>query len=275
MVGLRGLLAREVPELCQAIILVDSPRWPRDLRNRNPLPNALRHECCFSLERSLSKRVPARHQSLSDANSTSAKARKIDVALRLIVATLREQNHQSRLGPLQMFPTPVMSYFLRHLTTTTCKTHLRLLGKGLFGEALNRTYGSPNGGIFTRFMICGFATYQALAAISSNVYESYPDLQFKLWRGNQVIFSKKGRAGRTAALTSRSQVLGALAYQLRVQELPPINHLDAADAAILALSGAAAIRERSTLIIEHPEEGSFLLALTNKQLRCLRETWCS
>jgi hypothetical protein len=200
----------------------------------------------------------------------SANSRRIDVALRLVISTLCKLNPESAPGSLQMFPTPPMSYFAQHLATSTCKPHLRFLGEELFGANPDHAYGPPTGGTFARFMIVGFATYQALEPVSLTLYESYPDLQFKLWRGNQVLLPKKGRHKLVAALISRINVISELASELDIAQ-PEIQHMDAADAAILALSGASAIRKQSTLIINHPAEGSFLLALTDKHAHALKQ----
>jgi hypothetical protein len=219
------------PDLGGAIVLVDSPRWPSDLDWSQP-------EVVATLHRE--------------------GGRELDADLRHFVAILREPGARLPLTPLSMFPTPPMHYFGAHLNTVNCKPHLRKLGEALFGEALNRDYGQASGGIFTRFMVSGFATYRALESLGAEVYESYPDLQFRLWCGGDRLISKKKGPG--AALASRVRVLNRLARRLGVSS-GPIRRLDEADAAILALSLAAARRYGAALILENSYEGRFVVAM--------------
>jgi hypothetical protein len=230
------MLAEKVPALRGAIVLVDSPRWPRDLDWSN---------------RGL---IAAPH---------FQRGREIDVGLRTLVQTLYERGANSTLTPLSMYPTPPMSYFNAHLSTATCKPHLRLLGQALFGLALNCDCGPATGGIFTRFMIAGFATYRALETIGAEVYECYPDLQFKLWCRRHRLFSKT--KGRRAALASRIRVLSSLARKVGVGGLGQVQRLDEADAAILALSIIAAGRYGASFIFENSHEGGFMVALDQPQ----------
>lgn len=249
------MLISAAPELCGAITLVDSPRWPRDLdwsKSAND-PSILRDA----------------HQTTVVARKSFRRGRQIDAALRGLVSALRELHPDSALAPISMFPTPPMNYFGAHLNSAACKPHLRLLGQGLFGRALNRDYGPVSGGIFTRFMIAGFATYKALASLARQVYECYPDLEFKLWRRGMQLFSKNSSMGRTAVLASRISVLSALAREFGISELPHIKRMDEADAAIMALSTVAAHQQRALLTIENPDEGGFLLALKETEAHSL------
>jgi Protein of unknown function (DUF429) len=236
---LSKMLQARVPQLRGAIVLVDSPRWPRDLDWSNP------------------------QITVATDFKTS---REIDRGLRALVSRL----HGLRANPaltLSMFPTPPMSYFGAHIKQESCKSHLRLFGHALFGETVNRDYGPALGGTFTRFMISGFATYRALQNIAAGVYESYPDLQFRLWcRGRQLISKKRGRA---ASLPSRIRVLGALARQLAITGLGGLKQMDEADAAILALGTAAARQHGAIVTIDNATEGSFLIALDAPDARYL------
>jgi hypothetical protein len=229
---LGAILAEKVPTLRGAVVLVDSPRWPRDL--------------------DWSKRgvIPAAH---------SPHSREIDVGLRALVRTLRVRGANSTLRPLSMYPTPPMRYFAAHLSTDTCKLHLRMLGQALFGVSVNRARGPASGGIFTRFMIAGFATYRALETIGAEVYECYPDLQFRLWCRGHRLFSKT--KSRRAALESRIRVLSSLACGVGLKGFDQVRRLDEADAAILALSIIAARDHGGSFIFENSNEGSFIVAL--------------
>lgn len=233
---LGAMLAEKVPALRGAIVLVDSPRWPRDLDWSN-------------------------HGMIGTTNFQ--RGREIDVGLRALVHTLAERGANSTLTHLSMYPTPPMSYFGAHLSTATCKPHLRLLGQALFGLALNCDYGPATGGIFTRFMIAGFATYRALEMIGAEVYECYPDLQFKLWCRRHRLFSKT--KGKMAALASRIRVLSSLARKVGVGGLGQVQRLDEADAAILPLSIIAAGRYGAIFIFENSREGGFMVALDESQ----------
>jgi hypothetical protein len=242
--SLAELLGDETLQLQGAIALIDSPRWPSDLD--------------WSKQPEIVPTGDSRH------------GREIDAGLRALVFTLRKGGTAFRQSYLSMFPTPPMRYFGAHLNLSDCKSHLRTLGRALFAEALNRKYGAASGGIFTRFMIAGFATYQALQTICAETYECYPDLQFRLWCGRQQLFSKNSSSGRKAALASRIRVLSALARKLGVSGTNQIQRMDEADAAILAMSVAAARCYGATLILANAWEGSFMVALDEPEAEHLQ-----
>jgi hypothetical protein len=278
--SLRETLAKTVPALNNAIVLVDSPRWPRDL----DWSKTTSAGCRVRTEQKSKPRASSRagamgaanpvisggaRQSLVSAAASCRPGREIDAALRALILTLRKFGRGSTLAPLSMFPTPPMRYFGAHLNLASCKPHLRLLGQELFGEMLNRDHGPAQGGTFTRFMIAGFATYQALDTLAAEVYESYPDLQFKLWSGRQRLLAKNSTSGRSAALASRVRLLCILARKVGLREFDPIQRMDAADAAVLALSTAAAQKYGATLVVQSPREGAFMVALDNQMLNSL------
>jgi hypothetical protein len=124
---------------------------------------------------------------------------------------------------------------------------------------------APAGGhLFTRFMLTGFAAYQALGRTRAQSFETYPDLAFRLWaRGEEV--PPKG-AGRVA-LDARKRISRRLADELGCAGTRDISTLDQADAAVLALSAGLAIRDGIVAIIGHPAEGRFALALDRDQAR--------
>jgi hypothetical protein len=111
-------------------------------------------------------------------------------------------------------------------------------------------------------MVAGFATYRALESLGAEVYESYPDLQFRLWSGRDILTSKK--KGPAAALDSRVRVLTGLTRRLGVNS-QPIRRLDEADAAILALSVVAARRYGGVFILDNSYEGRFAVALDHRE----------
>ena len=266
--SLRAILIETVPELAGATVLVDSPRWPRDL----DWTEATGGGCSGRNEQTS---LPAAHNTQTVVAPYSRQGREIDAGLRALVSTLRRRDTDSTLGPLSMFPTPPMRYFGAHLNVASCKPHLRSLGQALFGEALNRDYGPASGGIFTRFMIAGFATYRALETVAAEVYECYPDLQFKLWCRGQRLLSKNSTNGRNAALASRIHVLSSLARKSGVRAFPQIKRMDEADAAILALSTAVARKHGMILVVKNAGEGKFMVAMRGPEARRLQQRWTS
>jgi hypothetical protein len=298
--SLGSMLADKAPELRGAIALVDSPRWPSDLDWSKAMGRLLKKSsvldspavpcpaCGGELKESSrgsrtshcdpsgdqgpdaagsspephlkgKNRQFAQHRAVAAASAQ--RGREIDRGLRALVSSQRAPGAHSTLTSLSMFPTPPMRYFGAHLNSANCKPHLRRFGQELFDQALNRDYGPASGGIFTRFMIAGFAAYRALESIGADAYECYPDLQFRLWCRHHQLISKK--QGRTAALASRMHVLSAVARKLGfgVSGLRKIRRLDEADAAILALSISAARQYGMIVILENPREGRFMAAL--------------
>jgi hypothetical protein len=229
---LAGALTAAIPPVsAPTIALVDSPRWPCDLDWSRP----------GMVRRS-------GHQS----------GRDIDRALRGLVSRLRRERAGNQLAPLSMFPTPRFDYFGARLASESCKPHLRAFGHELFGDALKENFGKLTGGTFTRFMIAGFATYRALGALGVESYESYPDLQFRLWSAETELPSK---ASKPSALRARQRVLAQLMARLELDGASGFPTLDAADAAILALSVAAAAREGAIVALDASAEGRFIVAL--------------
>jgi hypothetical protein len=235
-------IAKTAPQLNRgAVAIIDSPRWPRDLDwseaaiNENPRPGASR-----------------------------ITGREIDASLQNIVRRLRAAGATAL--KLSMFPTPKMAYFAGQLHAPSCKSHLLALGRELFPSVSGST-ASPVGGSFTRFMLSGFAAYRALTACGVTCYEGYPDLQFRLWlldRDPESVAnlpSKMGKVSRAVALDARRRVATALATRLRIRGAKEIRTLDQADAAVMALSGAATRREACGLLLAHPSEGSFWLTI--------------
>lgn len=236
-------LRAHAPDLANAIVIVDSPRWPADLDLARPgaIPRSAR-----------------------DHNG-----REIDRRLRTLVAQLLATAAYPALRPLALFPTPSFDYFARRIAHGGCKPHLRAIGRELFGAALKGRPGRLTGGTFTRFMIAGFAAYRALGAIGAATYEGYPDLQFRLWCAAPVLPPKKGRRAKSGeprvtareAFASRLRILDHLARVAAIEGCHRVRTQDAADAAVLALCVAAA-RERGFLrTVEVPAEGRFLVAL--------------
>lgn len=256
------MLTESVPELYGARVLVDSPRWPRDLNwskaGADQWSNTA--QLCF------------RSVDSAPASRGSARGREIDASLRALVGALRALDANSTLKSISMFPTPPMSYFGAQLKVGTCKPHLRALGQALFGNALDHDYGPASGGIFTRFMIAGFATYRALDTVADELYESYPDLQFRLWCGGKSLSSKNSTEGRRSALDSRLCVLSTLGRKLDIDRFPQIGRVDEADAAIMALSVAAAQRYGASLTVGNAYEGKFMVALDGAETQRLQSS---
>jgi uncharacterized protein DUF429 len=215
-------------------VLVDSPRWPCDLD--------------WSAS-TVTPRVPV------------CRRRTIDVKLREMIASLLADGPIRALRPLALFPTPPLSYFDAHLSVPACKPHLRALGFAIFG-VLSAHPLPPAGGTFTRFMVAGFALYRALANLEAASYESYPDLQFRLWATSSELPSKTRRNGiaKAGVLASRVAILESLCHMIGADGCSAVRSIDAADAAILALSAAQASRDGIVAMIDSPEEGRFVVA---------------
>jgi hypothetical protein len=229
-------IAGEAPQLTQgAIAIIDSPRWPCDLD--------------WS-------------QSGAIRRLEEVTARVIDRELQAIVKTLRATG--ARELTLSMFPTPRLDYFTRQIAANSCKPHLRAFGHELFGRG-EPDPGLATGGSFTRFMLAGFATYRALGVLRITCYEGYPDLQFRLWIGNEPLPSKirkkMTKADSLRALPVRQRLVAELAERLGIGGSGAVATLDYADAAMLALSVKAAESEDCGVVVEHQAEGRFWITL--------------
>jgi len=259
--SLSAMLVSKAPELRGATVLVDSPRLPRDMHWSQ----------ATGRESHRREQVRAVDKTGAPAVKDCPHGREIDAGLHTLVRMVRQQGANATARSLLMFPTPPMSYFDAQLNATNCKPHLRILGQALFGDALIRN-SSPasSGGVFTRFMVTGFAAYRALEAIGAEVYESYPDLIFRLWCRSQALCSKKN--SRSAALASRISVLASLARRIRVSGVRQIRRLDEADAAVLALTTIAARESGMTLVFEHPGEGRFMVPLDEAEASIFSRT---
>ncbi|MGH7933377.1 MAG: hypothetical protein ACREQN_09435 [Candidatus Binataceae bacterium] len=224
-----------------AIAMVDSPRWPVDLDNSSQIPKR---------------------------RADGARVRGVDAILRTLVAELGTHRQFRGMGRLAMFPTPPLHYFLRCVGSPACKPHLRAIGCELLAAApdaharliIERNDLTPpiGGAIFTRFMLAGFAAYRALDAMGVRTFESYPDLQFRLWsHGAPLPPKKRGRD----AFAARQRIDLRLARTLGLSDAKRMTTLDEADAAILALGAAAARAAGVLAVVENRCEGRFALAL--------------
>jgi len=242
----RRLLAA-APELgaAGAMVLIDSPRCPRDL--------------------DLAMRVGDAHA--PGASARDSASRVIDASLRAMVNELSLLKRDGTPFRLALFPTPKFEFFAACARDPRCKPHLAAIAHELFGAALENApaLAAPTGGrVFTRFMLTGFAAFRALERLPAKCFEAYPDLAFRLWaRGGEI--PPKG-AGRIA-LDARVQVIHSLAGEIGCAGASKISTFDEADAAVLALSAGLAARTGVIAIIEEPGEGCFALALDRDQAR--------
>jgi len=215
-----------------SIALVDSPRCPRDVTWSE---RALRID-------------PGR--------------RALDVALRRLVKLQGIR--------LSMFPTPPLSYFRAQALAPRCKPHLRAFFDALFpGEDGADEGRAPQGGVFTRFMVAGFAVYLALDDLRVRTFEAYPDLQFRLWSEDEI--QSKGCGARAAGCRRRvnAKLRGELGLSTPRRKLS----IDLLDAEILALSTAIASDRGILSVLSNAAEGRFLAALDTRQRNKLeRET---
>lgn len=113
-----------------------------------------------------------------------------------------------------------------------------------------------------RFMLAGFAAHAALAIRQVRAFECYPDMEFRLWSGCARLASK---ARRNEALAVRRTICAKLARiaGVSLREMP--RTLDQADAAVLALSAAAATKRGAIVELDNQAEGKFLVAFETPQ----------
>jgi Protein of unknown function (DUF429) len=238
--GIAGLSIRlaEALSSCQTptIALIDSPRWPLDL------------DC--------------RKSSLSPRFDDCASGRRIDARLRDFTKHLAATGEAD--FRLSLFPTPRLNYFRSCVQAPACKPHLSAIGRDLFGrnDSPSTECGPRGGALFTRFMLAGFAAYQALEAIGVTTFEAYPDLQFRLWRDGRPLAPKsRGKS----ALADRFAINFDIAVAAGIRGADQIRTLDQADAAILALTAYSALDDGAVGIFEEPEEGCFAASLQYQQ----------
>jgi hypothetical protein len=219
-------------DLNRGIALVDSPRTPRDI------------DC------SSGKMIP---------RIEPPRGRAIDAALReLLRATFN-----GTMRPLSMFPTPLADYFAGCAAQPGCKPHLRAIAEELLAPMIRfpirLAKGSLAGGTFTRFMLAGFAVFPALEQLGIRAFESYPDLQMRLWSVGIRLPPKKAR---DEALRVRGEICSRLAAIIKISNFTAPRTLDEADAAVLAMSAAAG----SLIELHCSAEGRFALALDNARI---------
>jgi len=187
---LAGRIKEVVPGVdAHVSVLVDSPRWPRDLDWSNP----------------------------SDKRDPAPREREIDVELKRIFSLLMGAPDGKPYKPgLAMFPTPRYDYFTQWADAVAGKPHLSAIAKELFGALSNGNACGPiHGGTFTRFMLAGFATYRALEGLGIDAFESYPDLQLRLSSPSALPPKKR----HTQALNARRDIVASLARDLDLPEL--------------------------------------------------------
>jgi len=246
--SLADALVDRVPELRSgAVAIVDSPRCPIDTD-------------CSQSHFAQRENPPAR--------------RAIDSGLRAMVHRLNENPARARKTQLWLFPTPPTRYFTECVLHPACKPHLRLMGEQMFHPLKSPAQISApltGGALFTRFMIAGFAVYQALARIGVDAYEGYPYLGFRLWmsRDDELPAKKKTSSAYFKALEARRKILQRIELSAKFKMAPPANY-DQADAAILATTVAAASRGGSIFQIRDRAEGSFIAALDRIDAAYLR-----
>jgi hypothetical protein len=164
-----------------------------------------------------------------------------------------------------MYPTPGVEYFVRCLRARGLKAHLEALGRELLGrfhQISSATMGhstiNSGGALFTRFMIVGFAVHVALGMLGVRAFESFPDMEFRLWSGDVRLAPK---ARRREALAVRRRICSRLARIAGIFLARAPLTIDEADAAVLALTAAAAAKSGLLVALGNPAEGRFLVAL--------------
>jgi hypothetical protein len=193
-----------------------------------------------------------------------------------MVHRLNENPARARKTQLWLFPTPPMRYFAQCVIHPACKPHLRSMGEQMFGP-LKSPAQIPaqltGGALFTRFMIAGFAVYQALARLGVDAYEGYPYLGFRLWmtRDDELPAKKKTSNAFADALNARRKILDRIKLPGKFKMAPPSTY-DEADAAILASTVATASGDGAIFQIRDRAEGRFIVALDRVDAAYLRLT---
>jgi hypothetical protein len=186
---------------------------------------------------------------------------------------------RDRKTHLWLFPTPPMRYFNSCVHDPACKPHLHSMGEQIF-RSLKSHWQIPTkptklsgGAVFTRFMIAGFAVYQALARIGVEAYEGYPYLGFRLWmaRDDELPAKIKTSNVYANALEARRRILQRIRLPAKFKMAPPASY-DEADAAILAITVAAASNDHAIFQICDRAEGRFVVALDQIDAAYLRST---
>lgn len=88
--------------------------------------------------------------------------------------------------------------------------------------------------------------------------ECFPDLQFRLWSKGAELVPKRSRA---EAIRVRRAICSALARSSGIEKFEAPRTLDQADAAVLALSAAAASHGGSMFELSCMPEGRFAVAM--------------
>jgi hypothetical protein len=234
--GVARAIARTMPRRGRdAIVLVDSPRNPRGWDQRS-----------------------------GRANPPALRGRAIDTTLHEIVRAINRKRGAADGVRLSMFPTPEIEYFIRCAEDPRCKPHLAAIAR----EALEIEAAAQNpsmirrggGWLFTRFMLAGFATFRALERLGACAFESYPYLSFALHKtGDERLPPKSARGDARAG---RIGILARLAREVGMSEIPPIESLDQADAAVLALTAALGAASGGLYCVSAPGEGRFVLPMS-------------
>jgi hypothetical protein len=223
-----ALLRRRLQEACPMIgpgwlAAIDSPRWPIDLDAASDAPRP--------------RPKPPR-------------TREIDRMLRAIARQCRPPI------PFALFPTPPLANFAAQ--AAIAQPHLRAAFLRLFpGTAVDGGLPPAAGQRFTRFMLAGFLTFRALETVGAQAVEAYPDWQFRLWSAAPVVSKRL----RRAALQSRQAILAHVSKALKLSAPLSAGTLDQADAAILATTAFMAARRGTLALLEHAQEGAFLMAV--------------
>jgi len=235
--NLAALIRRAVGiSLRGAIVLIDSPRCPRDIS-----------------------------QSTGELIADTSPSRSLDQFLRASASALMGTGER-----LSMFPTPRLSYFAAVCRERRCKPHLRAIAREVLRceSSGNATHSAiKRGALFTRFMLCGFAAFKAFDLLGARTYESYPELVFRLW-GDDPKIPSKGR--RVEALRVRADITSLLVRRCGLAKARQPASLDEVDAEVLALAASKAISRGSMLEVAHPGEGTFAIPLNPAQIARLR-----
>jgi hypothetical protein len=138
----RRLLA-VAPELDAkgAVVLIDSPRWPRNLPPRwprEPDPATAAVDDHGPVMRGAGSDLQRGSDDLRHGPARPSTGRAIDTVLRAIVRGLALKKRGGAPYRLALFPTPEVEFFAACARDPRCKPHLAAIACELFGPALSR-----------------------------------------------------------------------------------------------------------------------------------------
>jgi hypothetical protein len=232
--AIAAALRERAPEVCDcAHVIIDSPRFPARRRCGG-------HPC----------------------------GRAIDATLRELVRGVNARRNSDPSVSFSLYPTPDISYFEDRSIYDSRKPYLLSIAREVLGLDPRPGRGRHGGGrLFTRFMLVGFAVYQAAQSLGLDAVEGFPHLAFAMWLEAGETLPPKRYPPR--AFDARRAIMERLASSrgMRIQwdeSRPMRRRIDEADAAVLALTAAIGRESGGLYRVGAAGEGRFLLPVSRR-----------